>query len=54
MDCDADESATPSVKMGGNLHTILYVCLVQILPLIFQKKKKNLDLLIYTVTKFFY
>jgi hypothetical protein len=38
MDADADDSATPSVKMGGNLHKILYVRLVQTLPLIFQKK----------------
>ena len=36
MDRDADESAKPSVKMGGNLHTIIYVRLVQNLSLIFQ------------------
>jgi hypothetical protein len=37
MDCDADDSAAPSVNMDGNLHKILYACLVQILPLVFQK-----------------
>jgi len=54
MDRNADDSATPSVKMGGNLHTILYVCLVQILLLIFQKIIFVLDLLVYPIIKFLY
>jgi len=47
MDRDADDSARPSAMMGGKLHKILHVCLVQILPLIFQKHIFVFDLLVY-------
>jgi hypothetical protein len=49
MDRDADESAKLSFKMGGNLNTIPYFCLVQILPLI--KKNVCSYLTSYAITK---
>ena len=51
-DRDADDSARPNVKMGGNLYKILYVCLLQILPLFFQKHIFVSDLSVYPVSNF--